>query len=122
MPGPCSKDSDADVAFRRCPKGLSRGAAQLAVAADGLRPPLNRCYVRVHGSRGPTGRRGEQHGVDLGPVGHSPKYAVGWFTLASINAGLGQSKNGSGGLWLLGSLFLGPVATLIIVALEKTPA
>jgi hypothetical protein len=44
-------------------------------------------------------------------------YAVGWGTLALINAGLAQSKNHSGLLWFLLSLFLGPVATFLIVAL-----
>jgi hypothetical protein len=43
-------------------------------------------------------------------------YAVGWGTLALINAGLAQSKNHSGLLWFLLSLLLGPVATFLIVA------
>jgi hypothetical protein len=42
-------------------------------------------------------------------------YAVGWGTLALINAGLAQSKNHSGLLWFLLSLVLGPVATFLIV-------
>ena len=42
-------------------------------------------------------------------------YAVGLGTLALINAGLAQSKNRSGLNWFLLSLFLGPVATLVIV-------
>jgi hypothetical protein len=50
---------------------------------------------------------------------HTPQYAVGWFTLALINAGLAQAKNRSGLGWFLGSLFLGPIATLIIVLLDK---
>lgn len=49
-------------------------------------------------------------------------FAVGWGTLSLINAGLAQSKNHSGLLWWLISLFLGPVATFLIVALlEKKP-
>ena len=45
-------------------------------------------------------------------------FAVGWFTLALINAGLAQSK-GRGGLnWWLLSLLLGPIATLLIVVME----
>ncbi|MGC8641075.1 MAG: hypothetical protein ACP5XB_14515 [Isosphaeraceae bacterium] len=44
-------------------------------------------------------------------------FAVGWGTLSLINAGLAQSKNHSGLLWWLVSLFLGPVATFLIVAL-----
>ncbi len=43
-------------------------------------------------------------------------YAVGWGTLAMINAGLAQSKNHSGLLWFLLSLLLGPIATFLIVA------
>ena len=52
------------------------------------------------------------HDVDSG-------YAVGWFTLALINAGLAQSKNRSGLGWWFASLFIGPIATLLIVVLEK---
>ncbi len=55
-------------------------------------------------------------------VNNMPGYAVGWGTLSLINAGLAQSKNHSGLLWWIASLFLGPIATFIIVAfLEKRP-
>ena len=43
-------------------------------------------------------------------------YAVGWGTLALINAGLAQGKNRSGLNWFLLSLLLGPIATLFLVA------
>ncbi len=46
------------------------------------------------------------------------QYAVGWFTLSLINAGLAQAKGRSGLSWWLLSLLLGPLATLLIVALE----
>ncbi len=46
------------------------------------------------------------------------QYAVGWFTLSLINAGLAQSKGRSGLGWWLGSLFIGPLATFLIVVLE----
>lgn len=46
----------------------------------------------------------------------STSYFVGWWTLALINAGLAQSKAKSGLGWFLGSLLLGPIATLVIVA------
>ena len=46
-------------------------------------------------------------------------YFVGWGTLALINAGLAQGKNFSGLLWFLISLLLGPIATFIIVILQK---
>jgi hypothetical protein len=45
------------------------------------------------------------------------QYAVGWFTLALINAGLAQAKGRSGLAWCAGSLLLGPIATLLIVVL-----
>ena len=47
------------------------------------------------------------------------QFYVGWGTLSLINAGLAQSKNRSGLLWWLASLFLGPLATLLIVILDK---
>lgn len=40
---------------------------------------------------------------------------TGWFTLSLVNAGLAQGKNRSGLNWFLASLFLGPVATFLIV-------
>jgi len=49
-----------------------------------------------------------------------PEFAVGLGTLALINAGLAQAKNRSGLAWFFVSLFLGPIATLIIVLLDKT--
>ena len=48
-------------------------------------------------------------------------YAVGWGTLALINAGLAQSKGRSGLAWFLVSLLLGPIATLFIVVLDPAP-
>ena len=42
-------------------------------------------------------------------------YAIGWGTLALINAGLAQSKNCSGLNWFLLSLLLGPLATFFVV-------
>lgn len=49
------------------------------------------------------------------------QFFVGWGTLALINAGLAQSKNRSGMNWFLLSLFLGPLATFIIVVSDKLP-
>ena len=46
------------------------------------------------------------------------EYAVGWFTLTLINAGLAQGKGRSGLAWWVVSLFLGPLATLLIVLLD----
>lgn len=47
------------------------------------------------------------------------QYFVGWGTLALINAGLAQGKNRSGLNWFLLSIFLGPVATLLLLFAEK---
>ena len=54
--------------------------------------------------------------MDVVEVGRT--YAVGWGTLALINAGLAQSKGKSRMAWFLISLLLGPVATFIIVVLD----
>ena len=51
----------------------------------------------------------------------NPGYYVGWGTLALINAGLAQSKGRSGLAWFLASLVAGPVATLLIVVLDREP-
>ena len=51
----------------------------------------------------------------------SAEFYVGIGTLALINAGLAQSKNRSGAGWFLVSLLLGPIATLILVLLDKVP-
>jgi hypothetical protein len=52
---------------------------------------------------------------------NKPQFFVGIGTLALINAGLAESKNRSRLGWFLASLLLGPVATLIIVVLDKAP-
>ena len=46
---------------------------------------------------------------------------VGVGTLALLNAGLAQSKNRRGLLWFVLSLFMGPIATLLLVLLAKQP-
>ncbi|MDB6138176.1 MAG: hypothetical protein JWO94_1248 [Verrucomicrobiaceae bacterium] len=48
---------------------------------------------------------------------NTSEFAVGWFTLALINAGLAETKGRSRLGWWLGSLFLGPVCTFFIVVL-----
>ena len=52
------------------------------------------------------------------PALYAGGYAVGWFTLSLINAGLAQAKGRNGLGWWLGSLFFGPICTLLIVLLE----
>jgi hypothetical protein len=51
-------------------------------------------------------------------VTEQSSYAIGWGTLALINAGLAQGKNRSGLNWFLLSLLLGPLATFFIVVLD----
>ena len=48
-----------------------------------------------------------------------PGYAVGWGTLALINAAIAQSKNKSGLNWFLISLLIGPIATFVLVAFAE---
>ncbi len=48
-----------------------------------------------------------------------PTFFVGWGTLSLINAGLAQGKSRSGLIWCLFSLLLGPIATLLIVVLDR---
>jgi hypothetical protein len=50
-----------------------------------------------------------------------PEYFVGWGTLSLINAGLAQAKGRSGLAWWLVSLFIGPLATFLIVVLSSEP-
>ena len=54
------------------------------------------------------------------------EYAIGWGTLALINAGLAQSKGKSGLFWFLVSLLIGPFATFLLVVIrdrgDLTPA
>ena len=52
----------------------------------------------------------------------NPEFFVGWGTLSLINAGLAQAKGRSGLIWWLGSLFVGPIATLLIVVLPPERA
>ena len=47
------------------------------------------------------------------------QFVVGWGTLSLINAGLAQAKGRSGLLWWAVSLFIGPIATLLIVVCPK---
>jgi hypothetical protein len=42
-----------------------------------------------------------------------------WLALALVNAGLAEQKNRSRLIWFLVSLFLGPIATFLIVVWRK---
>ena len=48
-------------------------------------------------------------------------FVVGWGTLTLINAGLAQGKGRSGLIWFLLSWILGPIATCLIVLLDRIP-
>lgn len=48
---------------------------------------------------------------------YSPGYFAGWGTLAMINAGLAQGKNRSGLIWFGVSVFLGPIATFLLITI-----
>lgn len=54
-------------------------------------------------------------------IGNPPQFFVGWGTLMLINAGIAQGKNRSELAWFLLSVLLGPIATLILVLLDKRP-
>lgn len=47
------------------------------------------------------------------------EWFAGWGTLALVNAGLAQTKNRSAFMWFVASLFLGPIATFLIVVLSR---
>ncbi|MBC8218056.1 MAG: hypothetical protein H8E73_06285 [Planctomycetes bacterium] len=54
----------------------------------------------------------------LATIAQQSPYAIGWGSLALINAGLAQSKNRSGLSWFLISLLAGPIGTFFLVILE----
>ena len=54
--------------------------------------------------------------------GERTSFAVGWGSLALINAALAQSHRRSGLTWFLVSLVLGPLATLLLVLWHRSPA
>jgi hypothetical protein len=54
-------------------------------------------------------------------VSSQQSFAAGWGTLALLNAGVAQGKNRSGLVWFLASLLGGPLATLILVLIDKLP-
>ena len=50
-------------------------------------------------------------------MGDQTTYYAGWGTLSLLNAGLAQAKGRSGLAWWVLSLFLGPLATFLLVIL-----
>ena len=62
----------------------------------------------------------DQRNLNASAIIHNQtEFVVGFGTLSFINAGLAQSKRRSGLVWWLLSLFLGPIATFLIVVLDK---
>ena len=59
--------------------------------------------------------------MDAVVLGHqfSGQWFVGWGTLALLVAGVAQGKGHSGLLWFILSLFLGPIALLILLFLSN---
>ena len=55
-------------------------------------------------------------------MNESSSYAVGWGTLALINANLAQLKGRSGLGWFFGSLLGGPIATFLLAVLDPKRA
>ncbi|HEY8012049.1 MAG TPA: hypothetical protein VIE67_13745 [Rudaea sp.] len=68
----------------------------------------------MRGDNGPIWNFTRRETVMMQPTGD---FVVGWGTLTLINAGLAQAKGRSGLGWWLASLFIGPIATLLIVVL-----
>jgi hypothetical protein len=101
------------------------------VEASARQPPGPSTATKRHGQwlYGWTRRAGRAHlelvasGGVSGPttiaVMQNSEYGVGWATLTFINAGLAQSKGRGGLTWWLVSLFLGPLATALIVVLPR---
>ena len=48
-------------------------------------------------------------------------YAVGWGSLALINANLAQLKGRNGLAWFIGSLLAGPIVTLVLAFIDLKP-
>ena len=49
-------------------------------------------------------------------------YAVGWGSLALINANIAQVKGRSGLAWFFGSLIGGPIVTFLLAVMDPRPA
>ena len=48
-------------------------------------------------------------------------YAVGWGSLALINANIAQLKGRSGLAWFFGSLLAGPIVTFLLAVMDRKP-
>ena len=60
--------------------------------------------------------------AEMAQIVREPEWFAGWGTLALINAALAQNRNRSGLNWFVASIFLGPLATFLLVAFfPRTP-
>jgi hypothetical protein len=86
--------------FGKSERGTS---VQRGVDADGISTQFDRHYTSL--------------------AGHimNESYAVGWGSLALINANLAQVKGRSGLAWFLGSLIGGPIATFLLAVMDRRP-
>jgi hypothetical protein len=57
--------------------------------------------------------------ADVGKITLNTSWYAGWGTLALVNAGIAQGKHRSGLAWFLISVLFGPLATLLLVVLER---
>jgi hypothetical protein len=90
-------------------------AASYAVAAEPKREVESTKGALQNGVVAP-----DQRNLNASAIIHNhTQFVVGMGTLSLINAGLAQSKRRSGLAWWLLSLFLGPIATFLIVVLDK---
>ncbi len=94
------------------------------------RPSERYCWGHSEAHYGASVRHGAARYRHLGaspPAGamvtimNNGGWAVGWFTLTFINSSIAQSKNRSGILWWFISLFLGPIATVILAVIPAEP-
>lgn len=89
------------------------GAARAVSRAARLR-----CALRKRGGA-PPNQRVAATGAPLRAMEIDQQFVVGWGTLSLINAGLAQGKGRSGFAWWFVSLLLGPIATFLLVLLDR---
>jgi hypothetical protein len=53
--------------------------------------------------------------MPIAQTGIDESYYLGWGTLMLINSALARGRGRSGLGWILGSLFIGPIATLLLL-------
>jgi hypothetical protein len=88
-----------------------KGIAALAILILALLILATPAHAQNNPAASPPGEHPQQdQRIDPEP------FVVGWGTLTLINAGIAQGKNRKGLNWFLISIFLGPIATFLLVA------